>query len=241
MKKRRTTLCLLTALSLLPAVAMAEVSSGIAFSSKLTAKQPAAMTVDDQQSKADLVQRLKTIKEMSANFTQHSRDVGKGKQIKVESGVMQLKRPNLFRWDVKQPFAQQIIAEHGRIWMIDPDFQQVIIKAQNGKADPTAVQLLNGDTAKFLTAYTVQSKDISGKSIFVLTPKGQADLFEKLSIIFQKDQLQEIIVADVLGGARRIIFDHVVMNKPLSDTLFSPNIQLLRSKGFDVIDETSTL
>ena len=125
--------------------------------------------------------------------------------------------------------------------MIDPDFQQVIIKAQNGKADPTAVQLLNGDTAKFLTAYTVQSKEISGKSIFVLTPKGQADLFEKLSIIFQKDQLQEIIVADVLGGDRRIMFDHVVMNKPLSDTLFSPNIQLLRSKGFDVIDETSTL
>ena len=241
MKKSRTTACLLTALSLLPALAIADVSSGTAFSSKLAAKQPAAMTVDDQQSKADLVQRLKVIKEMSANFTQHSRDVGKGKQIKVESGVMQLKRPNLFRWEVKQPFAQQIIAENGRIWMIDPDFQQAIIKAQNGKADPTAVQLLNGDTAKFLTAYNVQSKEMNGKSVFVLTPKGQADLFEKLSIIFQKDQLKEIMVADILGGDRRIMFDHVVINKPLSNTIFSPDIQLLRSQGFDIIDETGTL
>ncbi|MGB1271796.1 MAG: outer membrane lipoprotein chaperone LolA, partial [Endozoicomonas sp.] len=180
--------------------------------------------------------KLQKINTLSARFAQSSVD-SKG-QTKMEKGIIQLKKPDRFRWQVTEPFNQEIIAHGGKIWMLDPDFKQVVIKRQDASAGPTPVQLLSGDARRFLKDYRVVRMNYGEEVVYTLRPAVSSELFENLDIHFAGQQLSAISLKDSLGGKRRIDFSSVKVNGGVKDALFVPDIQRLKKEGFDVIDES---
>lgn len=191
----------------------------------------------DEKAAVLLAERLQAMNSLHASFSQNSSD--KNGRPKVERGEMQLKRPNQFRWQVTAPFNQEIIASEGKLWMLDPDFLQVVIKNQADQTGPTAVQLLSGDAATFLQDYLVAGRASAADAIYTLKPKDDSDLFEQLEIHFSQNQLATITIFDALGGKRRIEFTQVKVNQPIASDLFVPDLKKLQQAGYDIIDESS--
>ena len=187
--------------------------------------------------KVELVERLQRMDTVTANFVQTSID--KSGRRKIEKGDMQLKRPNRFRWNITTPFNQGIIAKGGKLWILDPDFKQVVIKKQDNQVGPTAVQLLSGNADQFLAEYNVTLMNYGPEAVYTMKPVDSSELFEKLEIHFSRDQFSAISIVDSLGGKRRIDFTKVAVNQSLSDDLFDINIDKLKAEDFDIVDEGS--
>ncbi|USE39732.1 outer membrane lipoprotein chaperone LolA [Endozoicomonas sp. SCSIO W0465] len=190
----------------------------------------------DMNAVGELAKKLQAMNTVSANFSQSTID--KSGRPKVEKGSMQLKRPNQFRWNITSPFNQEIIAKGGKLWMLDPDFKQVVIKKQNNQSGPTAVQLLSGDASEFLTEYAVTRMNYGPEVVYTLRPHKASDLFEMLEIHFSRNEISAISIVDSLGGKRRVDFTQVDLNQPVDGKLFEPDVKTLEKAGFDIIDES---
>ncbi len=69
---------------------------------------------------------------------------------------MALQRPGKFRWEVVKPNAQLIIANGSRLWIYDPDLEQVIIRAFKHATGQTPALLLSDDNATLSKDFNVQ-------------------------------------------------------------------------------------
>lgn len=187
----------------------------------------------DKQAVEALARSLESIHSLSAHFEQQAL-TPKGRR-KTESGEVFIKRPGQFRWNTRQPFQQSIVSREDKIWMVDIDLMQVVIKKQDDTMGPTPVQLLSGDARAFLQDYQVVRLGEADKElVYTLRPVGKSELFERLDITFRKGVLTSMTLKDSLGGKRQITFSDVNINDRMDDKLF----QVVIPKGFDVIDET---
>ncbi|WP_062267531.1 outer membrane lipoprotein chaperone LolA [Endozoicomonas arenosclerae] len=188
--------------------------------------------INDEKASQALAEKLESLKSLTAHFQQDA--ISSDGRTQTESGEMQMKRPDLFRWVTSEPYEQEIVAHGSKVWMVDRDLQQVIIQKQDARMANTPAQLLTGNARELLKQYNVSvySKDRNEK--YTLTPKAESDLFEKLDIDFRQGRLTSIELSDSLGGKRRILFSEVKENGQVNDDLFD----VKPPKGFDVIDET---
>ncbi|MEO6927089.1 MAG: outer membrane lipoprotein chaperone LolA, partial [Rhodanobacter sp.] len=54
-----------------------------------------------------------------------------GQAAKTSSGTLALEAPREFRWDTLAPYKQTIVADGGRVWMYDPELEQVTVRKQS--------------------------------------------------------------------------------------------------------------
>ncbi len=86
-----------------------------------------ASAADSARARLDAFSRdLKTI---SASFEQHVLDMNGGPG-KTSRGTLALKAPRQFRWETTTPFKQLIVADGEKVWVYDPDLEQVTVRAQ---------------------------------------------------------------------------------------------------------------
>ena len=205
--------------------------------SKLVSTESGTSAGKHDKKAADvLAKKLQTMNTVSANFSQST--VDKSGRPKIEKGNMQFKRPNQFRWNITSPFSQEIIAKGDKLWMLDPDFKQVVIKKQDNQSGPTAVQLLSGDAGEFLKEYDVTRNNYGPEVVYTLRHRNASDLFETLEIHFSRNEISAISIVDALGGKQRIDFTRVDINQPVDNKLFDPDLKKLKKAGFDIIDES---
>ena len=81
---------------------------------------------------------------MRANFYQLVTDK-QGRKVQEVTGIMQLKRPNKFRWDYSKPYEQQIISDGKQVWLYDVDLAQVTVRSLNKVLGASPAALLAGD------------------------------------------------------------------------------------------------
>ncbi len=177
---------------------------------------------------------LQNIHTMQADFTQQVLD-GKGKQLHQSQGTMALQRPGKFRWNTLLPNKQLVVATGTRLWIYDVDLQQVIVRALAKQAGETPASLLSDANPALETDFIVkQEKKSSAVTQYVLTPKGQDNVFETLKMGFHGDQLIEMQLRDHLGQKTIIKFKNIKLNTALADSLF----KFSPPKNVDIIDET---
>ena len=185
---------------------------------------------------ADGIARLKNFyKEthaMRADFYQLVTD-RKGQKIQEVSGQMQLQRPNKFRWDYKKPFEQQIISDGSSVWLYDPELAQVTVRELSKALGASPAALLAGEDSldknfKLVTAYR------KGNLEWVSTnPKDSDSGFNKISLGFKGELLQEMDMIDSFGHQTKIVFSNLQHNPAIEAKafLFKP------PKGVDVVGE----
>lgn len=178
---------------------------------------------------------LNGMQSMQANFTQTLKD-SKGNKGQTSTGKMALQRPGKFRWEILKPMPQLIIANKEKLWIYDPDLEQVTIRSLKGSADETPALLLSHDNKALDSHFeiTLNEDKQSGWQWFKLKPKKKENMFSAVQIGFQNKKLLEMQLEDNLGNVTSIVFSKVQTNPNLASSLFTfksrPNV--------DVIDET---
>jgi outer membrane lipoprotein carrier protein len=197
----------------------------------------AAFTPVFASSAADqLLPLLNNVSSMKADFTQTIFD-NHDRAVQKSVGTLALSRPGKFRWDVKKPMPQLIIANQSRLWIYDPDLEQVTIRSFKAASSDTPALLLSHPDAKLNQDYVVTTIQRKPASLqwFSLKPRNPDNLFEEVQLGFKAAQISEMRLVDHLGHTTQIEFTNIQTNPSLSPALFvfkAPNSQV------DVIDET---
>ena len=69
---------------------------------------------------------------------------GQGRKLQEVDGSMQLQRPGKFRWDYNKPFVQQIVGDGEKVWLFDPDLNQVTVRSIGKALGSSPAALLAG-------------------------------------------------------------------------------------------------
>ena len=203
---------------------------------KIKAGLLACMMMLPALAQADGVASLKKFyaetRAVRANFYQIVTDK-QGRKVQEVYGQMQLQRPNKFRWDYDKPFEQQIISDGKQVWLYDTELAQVTVRELSKALGSSPAALLAGDdnlekNFKLVNAYRKDNLDWVSTN-----PKDTDSGFNKISLGFKADKLQEMDLVDTFGHQTRIVFSKMENNPVLEakDFLFKP------PKGVDVVGE----
>jgi len=187
---------------------------------------------DDEVSVQRLTELLNQAQTITARFSQLTLD-GSGTQLQETAGQLALKRPGLFRWHTDEPMEQLLVSNGEKVWLYDPDLQQVTIQALDQRLTHTPALLLSGDVSKIRENFEISHKEAGNVVDFILKPKSKDTLFDSLRLSFRNKVLNDMQLIDSIGQRTNILFLNVKMNEPQDDAQFTFEIPA----GADVIQE----
>ena len=186
-----------------------------------------AHAADTARAKLDAF--AKGINAISADFEQQVHDPnGAGK---VSHGTLALKAPRQFRWDVSKPYQQLIVADGEKVWIYDPDLEQVSVRAQGTEEAHSPLTVLT-DLSQLDSQFTTsESGERDGLVWLKLASKAKEPEFEYAELGFSGTSLERMLFRDQLGNTTEIAFSNWRRNPKIDagEFKFTP------PKGVDVI------
>ena len=179
-----------------------------------------------------LKEYFKNINSMRAGFHQTVAD-SQGRKLQEVDGTMQLQRPGKFRWDYDKPYVQQIVGDGEKIWLYDPELNQVTVRELTKAIGSSPAALLAGNNEMdkhFLLKDTSRKGDLEW---VLATSKDKEGEFERVFFGFKGDSLHEMELHDSFGNRTNIVFSNVERNPSLTTKSF----QFKPPAGADVVAE----
>ncbi len=173
------------------------------------------------------------LKGLDGQFSQQVYDA-KGKLKETSSGRVALSAPRLFRWEYAKPYPQLIVADGKKVWVYDPDLQQVTVREQGSEEQNSPLSALI-DPAKLDQQFNVkESGTADGLQWLTLTPKSEGEAsFQSARLGFGKGGLSRMEVLDAVGQNTRISFSGWKRNPAFAGTTF----KYTPAKGVDVVGD----
>ena len=151
------------------------------------------------------------VRSFSAGFEQTLYDEA-GEPLQSSAGRVLLERPGRFAWEYTEPAGQRIVADGARVWLYDPDLEQVTVNRIDERVAGTPLVVLMG-TAPLDEAFDVTPLGDSGGIDWTeLVPKGEAADFEAVYLGFDADGLAAMELRDSFGQATQIRFSDFAAN-----------------------------
>lgn len=175
---------------------------------------------DDAAAVARLTHLLSQAQTLTARFSQLTLD-GSGSQLQETAGELSLKRPGLFRWHTDAPQEQLLVSNGQKVWLFDPDLNQVTIQTLDQRLTHTPALLLSGDVSKISDNFEISHKEGGSVVDFILKPKAKDSLFDNLRLSFRNGVINDMQLIDGSGQRTNILFLSVQMNQPLDAAQFS--------------------
>jgi outer membrane lipoprotein carrier protein len=173
------------------------------------------------------------LKGLDGQFTQQVYDA-KGTLKESSSGRVALSAPRLFRWEYAKPYPQLIVADGKKVWVYDPDLQQVTVRGQGSEEQNSPLSALI-DPAKLDQQFNVKESGVAdGLQWLTLTPKSEGDAsFQTARLGFGKAGLVRMDVVDAVGQNTKISFSGWKRNPAFAGTTF----KYTPAKGVDVVGD----
>lgn len=171
-------------------------------------------------------------KTATARFEQQVHDRA-GKVIERASGAFSFARPGKFRWTYDKPHRQVLVSDGARLYIHDPDLNQVTVKRIDRAISSTPAALLAGRN-DITTLFTLRDAgSAEGLNWVEATPKAQDTGFERVRLGLQGRTLAAMELQDQLGGRTMLRFTDLKPNAPLTAEAFT----FVPPKGADVIED----
>ena len=179
---------------------------------------------------ADFLDGLETL---SARFEQTVGLEGQDSD-QVSRGTLQVLRPGRFRWDYDSPSRQLVLSDGSRLWLYDPDLEQVTVRDLDETLSSTPAMLLGGEgvlTDHFRAGAGYDEDDVSW---IELVPIAKDSDFTGLRVGFCGEVLCAMELLDKLGQYTRIRFSDVQTGAAVDPSVFEFEVP----DGVDVISES---
>ena len=156
-----------------------------------------------------------------------------GKTVERASGTFAFRRPGKFRWTYDKPNKQVLVGDGSKLWIHDPDLNQVTVKRIDQAISSTPAALLAGkdDITALFTLRDAGSAD--GLNWVEATPKAQDTGFERVRLGLQGRNLAAMELHDQLGGRTLLHFTELKANAPVPADSF----KFAPPKGADVLED----
>jgi outer membrane lipoprotein carrier protein len=156
-----------------------------------------------------------------------------GKVVERASGTFAFARPGKFRWVYEKPHPQTLVADGQKLWIYDPDLQQVTIKRIDQAISSTPAALLAG--REDITAlFSLRDAGVSNGLEWVeATPRTPDTGFDRVRLGLKDKQLAAMELFDQLGGHSSLRFVELEANAPVTADTF----KFTPPKGADVIQD----
>lgn len=188
---------------------------------------PVSALADDAQS---LQQLLKPIQNLQGQFSQQQFD-SDGELLLQSDGDFALQRPGKFVWNTATPFEQQLVSNGKKLWLYDPDLEQVSIKTVDAHLQQTPMLILTGDSEMLGKSFKIVETTVKAtvatasaantqQRQFLLLSRQLEPVFERLIIVFNHDILSEIKVHDSLGQLTQFKLLNAAVNSDLDSNQF---------------------
>ncbi|MFC4161505.1 outer membrane lipoprotein chaperone LolA [Chitinimonas lacunae] len=161
-----------------------------------------------------------TTQAFQAEFSQTVSQPG-GKKPQTASGVVAIQRPGKFNWRYQQPYDQRVVGDGKKVWIYDPDLNQVTVKRLDQALGSSPAALLAGSNDLERAYRLSEQAGRDGLEWVEASPRSRDNTFEKVRMGFRDNQLVQMELNDNFGQTTRIRFDKVVRNPRLDPTQFN--------------------
>ncbi|MEP6483887.1 MAG: outer membrane lipoprotein chaperone LolA [Rudaea sp.] len=174
----------------------------------------------------------KNIMSISADFQQQVSGSNKSKG-KSSEGTLALKAPRQFRWETTKPFKQLIVADGEKVWIYDPDLEQVTVRSQGTEEAHSPLTVLTDLSQLDRDFIASEQGDHDGMEWLRLKSKDKEPQFDYCDLGFDASGLARMRFEDTLGNTTEIRFNGWQRNPKLKPDAFA----FTPPKGVDVIGD----
>lgn len=196
----------------------------------LAAAAPAASAADSARARMEAFS--KNLQSVSADFSQTVR-TAQAAVGDTSRGTLALQAPRQFRWQTTEPFEQLIVADGTRVWIYDPDLEQVSVRSQSSEEAQSPLTVLTDLSLIDRDFVASEAGERDGLVWLRLSARAEEPEFEYAELGFDGDLLSRMTFKDQLGNVTEMRFTDWKRNPSLpADTFrFTP------PKGVDVIGD----
>ncbi|GGY19999.1 outer-membrane lipoprotein carrier protein [Rhodanobacter panaciterrae] len=173
---------------------------------------------------------------LTGQFTQSLTDIN-GQSTKTSSGTLALEAPRQFRWDTVAPYKQTIVADGSRVWMYDPELEQVTVRVQSTEEAHSPLTVLTDVKQLDKNFKVAEQGEHDGLSWLRLTSTAKDPQFDYADLGFDANGLARMTFRDQLGATTDIRFSGWQRNAPIPASAFN----FVPPKGADVIGDVPVI
>lgn len=162
---------------------------------------------------------VKNVITLQGRFEQSLIDA-EGAVVETTSGMLEIERPEKFRWTYSEPYEQWLVADGLNIWSYDVDLAQVTVKPQAEALDNTPALLLGGSSDS-LEQFRFDGSTVENGTTWVrMRPVDDSRGFNRLELGFFDGQLSRMAFFDNLEQTTLVALYDVVVNEPIDALQF---------------------
>jgi outer membrane lipoprotein carrier protein len=178
-----------------------------------------------------LRQFVQEVKSGRATFTQTVSSPDGARKRSTE-GRFEFVRPNRFRFDYAPPMAQHIVADGQKVWLHDPDLDQVTVRAMGDALGATPAALLAGGSLD--KDFTLKAlPDREGLQWAEAIPKARDSPFQAVRVGFKGKELAALEIVDSFGQVSTLSMRQFEANVNLAPERF----RFTPPPGADVLEQ----
>ena len=188
-----------------------------------------AIAVDPHVTLAAFTQGMEGL---SGRFEQRVLDA-QGQMREESHGSIALAVPRQFRWEYEAPFPQLIVADGEKVWIFDPDLEQVQVRPQGAEEQQSPLTALI-DPSELDRQFVVRDGgEEDGVTWIELEPKGENAPFSMARLGFSNATLVRMEMTDMLAQKNVLSFSDWQRNPVFEAGTF----RFVPPPGVDVIGE----
>jgi outer membrane lipoprotein carrier protein len=169
---------------------------------------------------------------LTGRFTQTLTDAN-GQAGKTSSGTLALEAPRQFRWETLTPYKQTIVADGSRVWLYDPELEQVTVRIQSTEEAHSPLTVITDLKQMDKDFKVTEQGEHDGLAWLRLTSTGKDPQFDYADLGFDAQGLARMSFRDQLGATTDIRFSDWHRNVSLPSSAFD----FVPPKGADVIGD----
>jgi len=173
---------------------------------------------------------------LTGQFTQTLTDANGGKG-KASSGTLSLEAPRQFRWETLTPYKQTIVADGSRVWLYDPDLEQVTVRVQSTEEAHSPLTVLTDLKQMDRDFKVTEQGEHDGLAWLRLTSTAKDPQFDYADLGFDANGLARMTFRDQLGAVTEIRFANWQRNPSIPPATFN----FVPPKGADVIGDAPVM
>lgn len=149
------------------------------------------------------------------------------------SGRFEFLRPGRFRWVYAKPYQETIVSDGEKLYVYDPDLNQVTVKRVQGALPASPASILFGAN-DFGRDFNVSADGSAGGLEWILAlPRAQDSSFSRIRIGFRDGLPAAMELTDPFGVVTRLAFTGVERNPKIDPARFRFEVP----KGADVLED----